>query len=296
MKRFITLCFIFIVLSLACDYIVGKAISAMADKAISGQALKNREIANSITPDILILGSSRSTHHYVPSVIEDSTGLKVYISGQDGNGIVMMWPQMRYIADRHHPQLIIYDVTPVFDIADDDNHKYLRYVRPLWGKNIAVDSIIRQIDNIEPLKLLSYSYRYNGSLPSIIKGTRPGEIYKKGFSPLYGEFKSGNDANTSNSNLQRVNDLKLRFFNDMMNYAKTRGIRMVFIYSPTYRPATDEPLTELQSLIAEHGFEFYDYRSDSLFVGNETLFKDPDHLNIDGAELFTKQIIQHLRI
>ena len=43
--------------------------------------------------DVLIMGSSRAHHHYVPEIISDSLGLSCYNTGKDGNGIILVKPQ-----------------------------------------------------------------------------------------------------------------------------------------------------------------------------------------------------------
>lgn len=295
MRRFILNCLLFVAIFVVCDFIAGKAINILANKSVSGQVLKNHEIAETITPDVLILGSSRSTHHYVPYMMADSLGRSVYVAGQDGNGILMMWPVMRLISDRHKPELVIYDLTPAFDVVEDSPQKYLRYLRPLWNRNSAVDSIISEIDPAEPLKLNLSTYRYNSMAPSILSGLRPGEVYRDGYIPLYGDFATGNEANTAMGDTVAVSPLKLKFFDDMMTYAWRNGIEMLFVYSPHYSPAPDHSLDDLGALIRRNGFTLIDYSGNNDFVLNKELFRDPDHLNHSGAEKFTEQIISILK-
>lgn len=294
MKRFLINLLIFGVLLFVCDRLAGFGMRWMESHARSGQSLKNYEISATAMPDILILGSSRSTHHYVPQLIENVRGEDVYIAGQDGNGVVMMWPVMRYMAERKMPRLVIYDLTSAFDIFEDSPEKYLRYVRPLWGRNQAVDSIISEIDAVEPLKLVSCAYRYNGSLPSLVKGLRGGEVFVDGYSPLEGEFKVGNEANTAIST-QEASALKLRFFDEMMDFASVRGIDMLFVISPTYDAKPTSEYKVLKDKIAAHGFEVVDLGTDTAFAGHTELFKDPDHLNSAGAKILTEKILSAIR-
>lgn len=285
---------IFCVLLFAADMLVGYAMHWMSSHAQSGQALKNHEVEDLITPDILILGSSRSTHHYIPSTLEDSLKQDVYIAGQDGHGIVLMWPVFRYIANRKKPQMVIYDITESFDIYDDDEQKYLRYIRPIWGRSADVDNIIRQTDPVEPVKLIGQTYRYNGSLPSLIKGMFHGEIYNDGYSPLYGSFRAGNENNTATST-HEYSSLKLRFFNDMMHYASDNGIDMLFVISPHYNGTHVAAYDTISDMAHRYGFRLVDYSCDSTFTHNKALFKDPVHLNVKGAEKFTQIMLHELQ-
>lgn len=40
---------------------------------------------------------------------------------------------------------------------------------------------------------------------------------------------------------------------------------------------------------------FFDYYADSYFMAHPEYFKEPMHLNGDGAELFTKVVVENLK-
>lgn len=294
MKKFLINIFIFLGLLFVCDRLTGWSAEWMERHSKSGQSLKNHEIADIVTPDILILGSSRSTHHYDPSILKDSLNRTVYIAGQDGNGIIMMWPVFRHISNRNKPQTLIYDLTSAFDLYDDDPQKYQRYLRPLWGKSDVVDSIISLADPCEQIKLASHTYRYNSSYPSLLKGLLPGEIYVDGYSPLYGTFTTGNEGNTATSTTE-ISSLKLKYFDDMMLYAVNKNIEILFVISPTYYGIYDSAYDIIKDKAEKRGFRVADYSCDTAFVKNPLLFKDPDHLNADGASKLTREIIKELQ-
>lgn len=57
--------------------------------------LRCEYIANKATDDIIILGSSSATHHYVLQIIEDSLGLSCYNCGEEGNGVVLAYGRLK---------------------------------------------------------------------------------------------------------------------------------------------------------------------------------------------------------
>lgn len=293
MKKFVAKILVFAVLVAIVDVLAGMAAHYLESRANGGQPYKNYEIASLVEPDILILGSSRSTHHYDPAILKDSLGLEAYVGGQDGNGVVMMWPELQVISARHTPKIVIYDIYPPFDLQTDDMHRYLRYLRPLWGKVPAVNEAITRVDEAEGIKNLSALFRYNSSFPSLLKGAfSHEERWDHGYIPIYGTLKHKNNVNPTPP--FELSELKAEFFGEMSRYCDTQGIRLIVVYSPAYRPENREKIDIIKKIL-DSKVEFYDFSSDARFLGNDSLFKDLDHLNDNGAKAFTKILIDIIR-
>ncbi len=233
MKKFIFKLAIFSVLFLISDTSLGLAAQYLASRAKGGQTLKDHEIGNTVKADVLILGSSRSTHHYVPELMADSLGLSCYIIGQNGNGVVLMWPLLQIVSERHKPKLVIYDITPKFDLQTDDMHRYLRCLRPLWNKYPAINNAICTVDPSERIKNISHAFRYNSSIPSLLKGAfLPDKPMVNGYVPLHGQIKY--KESTIPEKPFVVSPEKISFFEDMIDYCKDKGITFIMTYSPSY--------------------------------------------------------------
>ena len=84
MKSFIIKILVFAVLMLAVDMSIGKVFAILQDRAPYGNWQRFRYINDEMRDDILIMGSSRASHHYVPKIIEDSLGMSCYNCGVDG--------------------------------------------------------------------------------------------------------------------------------------------------------------------------------------------------------------------
>lgn len=79
---------------------------------------------------------------------------------------------------------------------------------------------------------------------------------------------------------------------------------MVFIITPYYHTYWEEILLErevvekiydtVNDIVDEYSLALFDYSEDERFINNSELFKDSDHLNSDGAILFTKIVIDEL--
>lgn len=296
MKRFLINCLIFILLLIAVDFVIGSCIRYAQTKAVSGHSLKNHERESVIAPELLILGSSRAAHHYAPGVFSDSLHLETYNAGEDGNGIILMYPLFRCIAERQLPEMVIYDIHPIFDFYDDDLSRYMRYVRPLWGINDTVDNAIRLIDPLESVKLRSHLYRYNSSIPSLIKGlSSAGEKFDHGFMPLAGTPADIDELPFTDYSHHGYSSVKLRFLEDMMLFCDSHGIRLLFMISPSYEPIDTQVLDYLRTRSTQYHYDVVDYSDSPSFRNRQELFNDPGHLNADGAILFSTELVKEIR-
>ena len=82
-------------------------------------------ISDEVDANILIFGSSRAAHHYVPSILSDSLDMSCYNCGLDGNGIIYGYGKLKTITARYYPKIVILDIQPTFDLFTNDNCKYL---------------------------------------------------------------------------------------------------------------------------------------------------------------------------
>ena len=297
MKKFIISCIIFLVLVAACDFIAGYSLTYLRDHPGSGQSLKNHEIAKVVTPDILILGSSRSVHHFVPSVFEDSLGYPAYIAGQDGNGIVMMYPVLRLVSSRHKPKVVIYDLMEGFDLTDDNLERYIEYLRPLWGENPKVDSVITEVSPSERLKLRSGSYRYNSMELSLLKGFLSSrKEFDHGYSPLYGIMttRQAELIKPPAKNDRPYSSFKMNLFREMIDFCDDNDIDLYFTVSPYYGMKGGE-FGEAVKTITELGGEVWDFSSSPSFSDSIHYFKDSWHLNDHGATVFSDTIVNRIK-
>lgn len=298
MKKFLINILIFLCLAVAYDILLGAGLDYMAEKARSGQALKNKEIADEITPDILILGSSRGVYHYVPERMEAALHRKVYVAAQYGQGIVMMNPVLHHICARHKPEIVIYDITSKYDLKDDDPHTYLHYLRMLRHRDGYTDSLLRRIDPIEPIKLKSRLYGYNSSLPSLIKGVLTNDKeFHNGHKPLYGIMDTTRPDFFMRTPVSEMSELKLSLFRETADYCRANGIRLYLAISPFYsycnHPEERDP--GIDSLIRALGTDVMNFSS-SPYFRDARYYHDGAHLNRTGAEAYTDSITGRLKV
>ena len=91
------------------DFTIGKTLRYYYFKESSGTHFRTTYAIEKTNADILIFGSSRANHHYVPAIFEDSLKMKFYNTGRDGNGIFFQLAVLKSILKRYTPKIIIFD-------------------------------------------------------------------------------------------------------------------------------------------------------------------------------------------
>ena len=189
MKKFTLKICIFFICIIFIDFLFGGVCSYLNSHAKGGDTKSHYYISNQSTEDVIILGSSRAIHHYIPSILSDSLNLSVYNGGVDGNGIIFLYGRLKIITDRYTPKIVIYDANIDFDIKDNDNTKYLNWLKRFYDKP-GIDSLFSTISHAEKYKMQSNLYRYNTSFIQITSDNiSPKQVVKNGgYKPIYGEM------------------------------------------------------------------------------------------------------------
>ena len=278
MRRFLFKTSMFLLLAVLLDRGLCTLFSYMSDHASGGYLGHQNYIVNRSTDDILVFGSSRAIHHYNAALIADSLGLSCYNCGQDGEGIVLYHAWWEMIRRRHHPRLVIYEVTPAYDVLQGDNTKHLG-----WLKGHYDDEVVRrEFDEIDPrerYRMLSMLYRYNSRFHQVlIDYLHPVHNMTLGFLPVHSELdtlriRDERQLNEKASEEELLTDgLKLRYFNDMIREAA--DTRFVFVYSPTWYGHHDSGIDPIMELARRHGFLFLDFTDSAKYVHRNEFFYD----------------------
>lgn len=277
----------------------GVVMRYLQDHAKGGYIGHHNHILRQSNEEILIFGSSRAIHHYNPKIITDSLGMSCYNCGQDGNGIILFYGWWQVIKERHLPKMIIYDVSPGFDLLiGEDNSKFLGWLKSEYD-NESVKQIFENIDPTEKYKMMSMMYRYNSKfLQNIIDYIHPiFQITPNGYFPLDGDMDKMKIKKDSNE--EEVNYLfdaqKLYYLDNFIKETTERGVKLVFISSPVWYGVDIKQYEPLERMCRKYGVQFYNYSNDTLFVSKDEMFKDGSHLNAYGADEFSKLICGFLK-
>lgn len=305
---FISFCvkaIILLAILLAVDKAVGAAFEIMKDVGLKTNPecmwLKTPYVVEKVDSEVIIVGSSRATHHYVPSIIEDSLGLKVYNCGQDGCFFLYQNCIINMILDRYKPEKIIWDIQPgcLNLLGSEREYQNVRYLSPYYRDNIWVTEFVNSEEKMSFIKMKSNMFAYNSKLlnslfPLVIKGSTT----EQGYIPLPSEGYKYPKLNLSDVNDSRyqVNEAKLSLFASTLERCNSEDVELLIIASPSYLNQDDAyrtAVSDLKKVAAEYGNEVYDYGD--YYLDDPSKFKDSSHMNHKGAETFTRMIInKHL--
>jgi hypothetical protein len=289
MKKYLFKILLFFVAVAVIDFIFGLACQYMNDHSRGGGVMSRHYVCKESAEEVLIFGSSRAKHHYVPDVIEDSLGMTCYNTGEDGNGIILSYGFLKMITERYHPRLVLYDVS-AFDVLEDDNMKYLDLMKPYYYE-CGIDSIFWAIDPKTRLTMHSNLYRYNTSWIRVLGSYfLPVTNYPKGYLALHKTMSYEPNLIDKNRG-KKVDVLKVSYFEKFIKLAQKNGITLICCVSPTYKPEFTDYTFTIQKLCEANGVAFLNYRDIVDISHNRNYFQDRTHMNDEGARKFTSFLI-----
>ena len=277
------------------DRIEGLVLNYLSSHPRGGLTLHRNYLTDYCSEDVLVFGSSRARYHYVPKVISDSIGLSCFNCGEDGNGIILFYAWWKIISQRYHPKLLIYDVIPQYDILEGDNYKYLWRLRRFYDRE-GISSLFNKVDPHERWKMNSIMYRYNSTFTELAADF----IYpftqttKDGYVPCSGNVEeSRSEGKKRFADAELVFDsLKLEYLEKLIN--EMGSTNLLLVASPIFDGMNYDVFEPVRLLSEKYGIPFLDYTNDPRYVKNRLYFRDTNHLNATGAEIFTCGLMHDL--
>lgn len=293
MKKYLIKIALFFVAVAIVDVLFGIACQYMNDHSKGGGIKSRYYVCKESNEDVLIFGSSRAKHHYVPDIIEDSLGMTCYNTGEDGNGVIMCYAFLKMISSRYSPKCIVYDVSR-FDIYEDDNTKYLDLIKPYYYEP-GIDSIFWYVKPKTKIMMLSGLYRYNTTCLRVIGNyVHPSTNYKKGYAPMCGKMEYEPEDNTRQQGI--VDSMKMVYFEKLLQLSQGKNISVICLGSPYYRiDPQDGFYNPIIELCQKYSVPFLDYTDVSCINNDKNLFNDRSHLNDKGARIYTSELTKTIR-
>ncbi len=299
MKKFLLKVALFFILVAVLDMICGWGFDILRSKARGGQTRKNEYIANECMDDILILGSSKADHHYVPSVFEDSLGLTCYNAGEMGCGIIPAYIRYQMVSNRKKPRLVLYEVTPTYDYLETDSYThYLGAMRQYADRKDVRKVYLDFSDDLERLRLLSNMYCNNSKVLMNLKDVFAKPDIWKGYEPLNGKINPNKVSKNVADEIitdKPIDSLKYAYFENLIIEANRDEIPLVFVISPSlhgnkkdvdYRPAFE--------MGHKYNIPIIDNRNCESFVGQSDYYQDGTHLNHVGAVAYSQYVVDQI--
>ncbi len=300
MKKFLIHIAVFFAIVAVVDFSLGKLFHYLQSTKAGGRTGAEYYACEKSNEDIIIMGSSRASHHYVPEIITEKTGLSCFNAGQDGNGIILQYGRWKMISERYTPKLIIYDINARFDLAESDNMTYVDRLKP-YCNNASVKNYVASIFPMERIKLMSCMYRFNYKFLEMTFDCIQNENYMgtAGYIPLSGHIRDEivNGALPVRRASIDYDDVKLYYLEQLVKEATGMGTNIVFVVSPSWKGGSysEKVFQNIKKITEKYGVNMY-LCLDSDLCDNPDYFEDSSHLNDKGAQKFTNTFLSFIKI
>ncbi|MBR6446477.1 MAG: hypothetical protein IKS94_08715 [Prevotella sp.] len=250
--------------------------------------------------EILILGSSRAAHHYVPQIFTDSIGMSCYNCGSDGQCIYYQYGILSsYIERGDIPKVVLLEVmntdAVISNGATFSLDAAVDRLAPNYGEYQEIDSLLLLKGWKERVKLFSKCYQYNSKAVQLIKCNFIPWPESKGYEAVFGELPDTTTLKAAKTKRDEVIDKqKLIYVNKLIRACKNNNIKLFFIESPNYSISTSSGIKTLKRIAVENSVPFFDYRNFPAFM-HPAYFKDEGHLNDKGAHFYSSVVAGDLK-
>ena len=283
------------------DLIVGKvgelALKKMPDFTMT-QVSKDNFRLNRVKTDIVLVGSSRCTRHYVSSMLRDS--INAYVGGKysifncgvDGRTVNTNSCAAESIMSRYTPKLLIFDVSEA-EFAAGPRLEEMESSALNYYDNQFVREYLNDFGTKERLKISSNLFRFNRRFAHIAQSFI-NRTENTGYEPIYGTMTEIPEVRTTpKSTSHNIDEYSLKVFTRVLETAKEKGVYLIVVASPRFRP-TDSNLF-LADLCHRYDVPFIELYDLEEFNSHPEYFKDKSHLNDDGAHIYTELFYQTLK-
>jgi hypothetical protein len=289
------------------DRACGALIHQLFYKQTHGDDYVSIEMITKTTAQVLILGSSRASHHYNSDTLEKYTGKTVYNGGRDNMGIHYIHATLPEVFKRYTPNCVVIDIMPNnFLLGAQNTQSYFdiqsAVLLPFAKRHPAILQSVQQYNPLEVCKAKCMAtYPFNSLAGTIVQNayTHLGHTQVKGYEPLDGSIRSKNmdkEIFTDSNLMNEIDTSSIRLLKETIELCKQKNIKVVICFSPFYfyKPARPLILEAFNTLATKLQVPIYNYTTDSNYYQHPELFYDELHLNHQGAILFSKEVATKL--
>ena len=284
------------------DIAAGKVLNRMLPQVSPQTAIGKTYFAlNEVNTPVVIVGSSRASHHYISQMIEDSLGKDTYNVGRDGCFFSDNICVINSILDRYCPEIIIWELSSssLYESNDDP----LDNLYPYYNENLWITEMINlKEDRTIRLCLESHLYKNNSKILRICMRllTNSGELDPdKGYEPLIPRNWIAASKTDTSTQENKIDLLKMKMLKNIVERAKKEGAELIVVDSPIYSERCNiESLPNnnpIQEILSENDIRYLDNRYIDKFVLHSEYFNDRTHLNSVGAEVYTTYFLEEIK-
>lgn len=248
--------------------------------------------------EILLIGNSVIQDAINPQIVEDSMKLSCYNGGIAGQDPFFFETVIDCIFQRHIPQIIVLGLRPE-ELGENIGDGIFDVLKPYY--HIGFNSIDEHFDNMSPdnrLLLKSSFYRFNSIWVRILLYSLFDDTIYTNNGFIGGDIPAQIPTIQEIDHVDKPSERKLNCLKRIINKCKEKGVKIYICFPPCLInfPKDNLPcITTVKSICEQHQVSFFDDHNDYHFKQTPELFHDAVHLNINGAEIYSRKIASRLK-
>jgi hypothetical protein len=234
--------------------------------------------------------------------------MSCYNAGQEGGGsIILPYAQIKILTERYSPKIIILEFSIAEIVHFKGDYDRLTFLLPYYKEYPEIRSLILLRSPYERIKLISSIYPFNSNIIHIIGfNINTHAAHKKdfeGYVPLKEVLNI--DMLKPESEIARQLEIRTQTVVDtnivnalenIIRLCKRKNISLFIITSPIFHTVDEKqsplsPAAKLSLEIIHHNqVNYLDFSFDPIFAGHFEWFADKNHLNDEGAKVFSNML------
>ncbi len=309
-KKWVVRVVIFLIALSLCDAIFGMFAKMIFYSQKTGKYARLTYLVKTDTSAVIILGSSHALKHFVPDIIQDSLHETTFNYGTNGQKLLFNKAIYEIRERRSKPKMIILNVDPDWFFNRHNQLDRMADIFPYYGivGDIIFEDFSRKDRFIGHLKFLSKTFPYNSTIVHAIKYKLEPQYDQRGYEPMDGavgslQFDGMALAERERSKkkwIQPVYDSTLMdVFSQLIDDINKNDIKLFIIYSPDLlQPDRTEKYMDdkVKEICNSKSVPTIDFSTSDVFNNHRLLFHDVSHLNDSGARIFTKMVVDSLKV
>ncbi len=299
MRRFL----LFLILLLLLDQLVARGLEVGFRRTFSGASGGLVNLALRQEPDVIVLGSSRAQHHFIPRIIERNSGMSAFNAGADGQGLYYSLCVLDLLLQETRPRIVLWnlDYKDLDPARRPEQLQRLGVLLPFYDRAEVIRDLWAMNGTAARVKVLSRTYRFNSLALSVFKNlfVAPGE--PDGYIPM--PRRAGGFRPIPFDHIdQEADPVAIALLESALRRCSRLGIRTILLNAP--RHWADGPPVEFNERFGRQfaalassidGVEFWDLDEVHLPEFRDARwFADSGHLSHEGAERFTRIVADRL--
>lgn len=302
-KKLLRIVLLVVVLVMALDVGFGRCMNwYMTHKDIPGDYKKIDYMLKGIDTQILFLGASTCMNSFKTETLEKELGKRVFNGGLNDQRLEFFDVMCEAVLNHSPPELLIL-VLRRNDLVVSGNGRIGMLTIYYHMGNTKLDGYLNEDSLKQKILLSSALYRFNTFWWRILLYHFKSfdELAHGGFvgKPVPKFLPKCVIKTQENETIPSLNPHKLRCLENILASCRRTGTRLWIVIPPEYYMYKDGhesiELSYIRSFCETNSIPFFDDSQHPDFMDHPEYFYDNDHLNINGAELYTKYFLKTLK-